>query len=110
MSKGLLEYSYSWIQSKCSTHTHEYRASVYSYSIHYILGKGWGEFVDGLGVFANVDWDGGPEPHLFPFPHVRDWVGRVEAPLNEEPRLVRVVLLTVRRGQGLLKQRVTRER
>ena len=35
MSKGLFdEYSCSWIQSKCSTHTHEYRASVYSYSTH----------------------------------------------------------------------------
>ncbi len=41
MSKEQRMYSYSWIQSKCSTHTHECRASVYSYSTHCILVKGW---------------------------------------------------------------------
>ena len=40
MSKGPFEYSYSWIQSKCSTHTREYRARVYSYSTHFELRAG----------------------------------------------------------------------
>ena len=60
------------------------------------------EFVDGLEVVPNVARDGGPELQHLEGDYVRDRVGRVEARPNEEPRLVRVVPLTVRRGWRLL--------